>query len=375
MMEQRLPLRAPKIILAAGGTGGHMMPAEAVADKLVAEGYKVSLVTDKRGMAIGNVMVDLDKTVLDASSHMGGGFVGKIRSAISIAQSTLKVRRQFKKEIPSIVVGFGGYPSLPAVMAARSLGIPFVLHEQNAVLGRVNRTMSKDAELIALSVANTEKIPFGVKTQVTGNPVRTLIAKLANIAYAVPLGFGNIRIFVIGGSQGARILSDVVPEGLKHLHDEYRNRLDIIHQARPEDVERVRLAYEEAGITADVKPYFDDIGGILLRTQLVICRSGASTLAELTAMGRPAILVPLKIAADDHQMANARIVEEAGGGWIMAEEDFTPEALSKKLNKMFEDMGDLRNGSDGMREIAHLDAADKLANIVINICEGEGVSA
>ncbi len=375
MMEQRLPLRAPKIILAAGGTGGHMMPAEAVADKLVAEGYKVSLVTDKRGMAIGNVMVDLDKTVLDASSHMSGGFVGKIRSAISIAQSTLKVRRQFKKEIPSIVVGFGGYPSLPAVMAARSLGIPFVLHEQNAVLGRVNRTMSKDAELIALSVANTEKIPFGVKTQVTGNPVRTLIAKLANIAYAVPLGFGNIRIFVIGGSQGARILSDVVPEGLKHLHDEYRNRLDIIHQARPEDVERVRLAYEEAGITADVKPYFDDIGGILLRTQLVICRSGASTLAELTAMGRPAILVPLKIAADDHQMANARIVEEAGGGWIMAEEDFTPEALSKKLNKMFEDMGDLRNGSDGMREIAHLDAADKLANIVINICEGEGVSA
>ena len=375
MMEQRMPLRAPKIILAAGGTGGHMMPAEAVADKLTAEGYKVSLITDKRGMALGNIMTDLDKTILNASSHMGGGILGKVKSAISLALSTWQVRKQFKKDVPSIVVGFGGYPSLPAVMAARSLGVPFVLHEQNAVLGRVNRMMSKDAELIALSVENTERVPYGVKTKVTGNPVRKLIAKLANIAYAVPLGFGNIRIFVIGGSQGARILSDVVPSALTALPDEHRSRLDIVHQARPEDVDRVKDAYAAAGIAAEVKPYFDDVGGILLRTQLVICRSGASTLAELTAMGRPAILVPLKIAADDHQTANARIVEEAGGGWMMPEDDFTPEAVTSKLNKMFEDMGDLRNGSDGMRSIARLDAADRLADIVINICEGEGVSA
>lgn len=375
MMEHRMPLKAPKIILAAGGTGGHMMPAEAVADKLTAEGYKVSLITDKRGMALGNIMVDLDKTILNASSHMAGGFIGKIKSAISLASSTWTVRRQFKKDIPSVVVGFGGYPSLPAVMAARSLGIPFILHEQNAVLGRVNRMMSKDAELIALSVENTDRIPSGVKTTVTGNPVRKLISKLANIAYSVPLGFGNIRIFIIGGSQGARILSDTVPEALADLGEDYRSRLDIIHQARPEDVARVKAAYLEAGIQAEVSPYFEDVGGILLRTQLVICRSGASTLAELTAMGRPAILVPLKIAADDHQTANARIVAEAGGGWLMPEEEFTPKALTMKLNKMFEDMGDLRDGSDGMRSIARLDAADRLADIVINICEGEGVSA
>ncbi|UTW58019.1 undecaprenyldiphospho-muramoylpentapeptide beta-N-acetylglucosaminyltransferase [Kordiimonas sp. SCSIO 12603] len=375
MMEQRMPLRAPKIILAAGGTGGHMMPAEAVADKLTEEGYKVSLITDKRGIALGNIMADLDKTILSASSHMGGGFLGKIKSAISLASSTLKVRKQFKKDIPSIVVGFGGYPSLPAVMAARSLGIPFVLHEQNAVLGRVNRMMSKDAELIALSVENTERVPYGVKTMVTGNPVRRLIAKLANIAYSVPFGLGAIRIFVIGGSQGARILSDVIPSALTALPEEHKSRLDIVHQARPEDVDRVKIAYAEANIAAEVKPYFDDVGGILLRTQLVICRSGASTLSELTAMGRPAILVPLKIAADDHQTANARIVEEAGGGWMMPEEEFTPEAVTEKLNRMFEDMGDLRNGSDGMRSIARLDAADRLADIVVNICEGEGVSA
>ncbi|WP_262694889.1 undecaprenyldiphospho-muramoylpentapeptide beta-N-acetylglucosaminyltransferase [Kordiimonas aquimaris] len=364
---------APYIILASGGTGGHMMPAEAVADKLVAAGYEVTLVTDKRGGAIGNVFRTIDRKVLNASSHMSGGLVGKVASLFSIFFSTIAVRKMFKLRKPTVVVGFGGYPSLPAVLAARLMKIPYVLHEQNAVLGRVNRKMAKRAELVALSVEKTELVPDDVNTIVTGNPVRTLIANLANIAYAVPMGFGDIRLLILGGSQGARIMSDVVPEALAGLSDDYRERLDVMHQARPEDVKRVTSAYKNAGIRAVIEPYFDDVGGILLKAQLVIARSGASTLAELTAMGRPAILVPLAIAADNHQAANAAIIEEAGAGWLIEESDFTAEALTKLLDKMFEDMGDMRDASDGMRTLARLDAAQMLASEIIAIGDKDSI--
>ncbi len=361
--------RAPYIILACGGTGGHMMPAEAVADKLLAVGYKVTLVTDRRGEAIGNVFQNMDRFVLNASSHMGGGFLSKAKSAISIVFSTLKVRRMFGKRRPTVVVGFGGYPSLPAVFAARMMKIPYVLHEQNAVLGRVNRLMASGCVLLALSVDNTERVPAGVKTVVSGNPVRTLIANLANIAYSVPLGGGDVHMLILGGSQGARILSDVVPAALDKLGDQYRDRLNITHQARSEDVDRVKQAYGVAQIRAAVKPYFDDVAGLLLKTQLVISRAGASTLAELTAMGRPAILVPLAIAADDHQTANAARVEQVGGGWVVAEQDFTVDRLADLLDRLFDDMGDMRNASDQMRTLARLDAADTLATIIIDIGE------
>lgn len=366
-----MTLTAPNIILAAGGTGGHMMPAEAVADVLREEGYQVSLITDKRGDSISNVMNDIDKTVLSASSHMSGGLLGKVKAVFSILSSTLQVRKQFSKNQPTVVVGFGGYPSLPAVLAARSLKIPYILHEQNAVLGRVNRLMAKKAYRVALSLDHTERVPEGAQTIVTGNPVRKLISKLANIAYAVPLGLGDIRLFVLGGSQGARILSDVIPQAIAEQDEEIKERLDVLHQARPEDVERVRKTYDEAGIKADVKSYFEDVGAILLRTQLVIARSGASTIAELTAMGRPAILVPLAIAADDHQSANARHVVDAGGGWMYPENEFSVDALREHLHKVLLNLGELRDASDGMRTIARLTAAEDLAAIIIDKCDGE----
>jgi len=367
--------QAPYIVLAAGGTGGHMMPAEAVAEILVSEGCEVTLVTDTRGNKITNAMADIDRTVLGATSHMGGGFLGKLKSLVSILLSVFQVRKLFKKHRPSVVVGFGGYPSLPAVLAARSMGIQYVLHEQNAVLGRVNRFAAKKAAFVALSVDETQRVAEGITTIVTGNPVRQLIAKMGNIAYAVPMGWGDIRVFVLGGSQGARILSDVVPAAIAALSQDCKERLDMVHQARLEDVERVRGLYQQAGVKADVKPYFDDVSAVLLRTQLVISRSGASTLSELTAMGRPAILVPLAIAADDHQLANARIVEKAGGGIVMLEDEFTAEALTSKLKKLFGDTGDLRNWSDGMRTLARLDAAQNLAHAVIQLCNNEGTSA
>jgi len=368
-------ITAPYIILAAGGTGGHMMPAEAVADALLTEGYEVSLVTDTRGQTIGNVMTDVHRIVLGASSHMSGGLIGKAKALFSILTSTFQVRKAFRKKQPTVVVGFGGYPSLPAILAARSLGIPYILHEQNAVLGRVNRFMAKNAELVALSVETTDRVPEGTKIYVTGNPVRHLIAKLANIAYAVPMGFGDMRIFILGGSQGARILSDVVPVAAALLSKEIRDRLDIVHQARPEDIERVKAVYDAAEIKTHVEPYFNDVGAILLRTQLVISRSGASTLSELSAMGRPAIMVPLAIAADNHQTANAKIVAEAGGGIMIAEQDFTPEALAEKLESLLNSMGALRDWSDGMRTIARLDAAENLSRKIIELCDGEGIRA
>lgn len=365
-------MAAPYIVFAAGGTGGHMMPADAVASKLLADGYDLTLVTDKRGDAIGNAFEDVDRFVLGASSHMGGGLVRKLMSLFSIAASTFEVWSHFRKKRPTAVVGFGGYPSLPAVVAARLMGIPYILHEQNAILGRVNRWMAKGARVLALSVENTARIPTGAKTIVTGNPVRALIANLANIAYAVPLGGGDIRLFVIGGSQGARILSDVVPTAIAGLSEGCRSQLEVTHQARPEDVTRVREAYEAADVRAKVKPYFDDVAGILIKTQLVISRAGASTLAELTAMGRPAILVPLAIAADDHQKANASIVADREGGWMIEENAFNPDSLREFLEKLFDDMGKLRDASDQMRELARLDAAEKLAEIVIETGDKHG---
>ena len=365
----------PYIILAAGGTGGHMMPAEAVADALVSAGCEVSLVTDKRGQSITNVMVDIDRVVLGASSHMQGGIIGKIKALFSIALSTLQVRKAFRERRPSVVMGFGGYPSLPAVIAARSLRIPYMLHEQNAVLGRVNRFMARGAKIVALSVEPTERVPGGTNTILTGNPVRSAIRKYAKTAYAVPMGFGDIRVFILGGSQGARILSDVVPAALASLADDVKGRLDIVHQARPEDVGRVSAAYKAANIRAHVEPYFSDVGAILLRTQLVICRSGASTLAELTAMGRPAIMVPLAIAADDHQTANAEIIAAAGGGLVIKEKDFSVETLADKLGLLFEKMSELRDWSDNMRTLAQLDAAQNLCKLIIEQCGSERASA
>lgn len=363
--------KAPYFVMASGGTGGHMMPAEAVADQLLAKGYEVTLVTDKRGQSIGNVFQDIDSLVLGTSSHMTGGVLGVIKSFFSIISSTREVRAFFKSRRPSAIVGFGGYPSLPTMLAARSMGIPYILHEQNAVLGRVNRLMANGAHTLALSVDKTERVSTKTKTVVVGNPVRSLISKVANIAYAVPLGDGPIRLLVLGGSQGARILSDVVPNALKSLDPDYVSRLDVMHQARPEDIERVTEAYEKAKIKVDVQPYFDDVARILLTAQLIICRAGASTLAELTAMGRPAVLVPLSIAADKHQLANARLIEAAGGAWVIEEPDFTPRALSDLLLTLFDDMGNLRDASDGMRSMARLDAAEKLAELLIELGDPE----
>ena len=365
----------PYIAVAAGGTGGHMMPADAMSHALRETGADVTLITDKRGAAYPGIMEDFDRHVLNIDSHMGGGIWSKMKAFISLGFATLNVRRLFKAKRPDCVVGFGGYPSLPALLAARALRIPYVLHEQNAVLGKVNRWMGKGAAGIALSLPATKRVPTDAATAVTGNPVRRIIEKIANIAYSVPMGAGDIRIFILGGSQGARILSNVVPAALAQMDDSIRERLIVSHQARREDRDRVHEIYQQAGIRAEVQPYYEDVAAILLRTQLVISRAGASTLAELTAMGRPAILVPLAIAADDHQRINASVLQGAGGAWVMQEADFTPDSLAALLDDLFADMGDMRKASDNMRACAALGAADHLAELVLGVTAGQAGGA
>ena len=364
------PTNTPLIVIAAGGTGGHMMPASALSDMLKDRGYRVMLITDRRGDGIAAGMADIPRHVTSAESHMTGGVLGKIKSFFSIFKATLEVRKIFLNDKPAAVIGFGGYPSMPGILAARWVGVPFALHEQNAVLGRVNRAMAPKSTFVALSYKNTSMIPDGTTTKVTGNPVRKVISKLANVAYSVPFGFGDIRILVLGGSQGARILSDIVPAAITQLDADLAQRLVISHQARPEDVGRVKRAYETAEIRAEVAPFFNDVASILVRTQLVIARSGASTLAECATMARPAILVPLKIAADDHQTKNAELHQEVGGAWIFKEADFTPPALKDFLGTLFdEDLSKLRSASEGIRQLTMEDSAETLAEALIDLVE------
>ncbi|WCL55451.1 undecaprenyldiphospho-muramoylpentapeptide beta-N-acetylglucosaminyltransferase [Gimibacter soli] len=353
------------ILLAAGGTGGHMVPAEALAAELTARGHRVSLVTDARGDAFKTIMAGIDRFVLQATSHMQGGIVGKLKAGISLVGSFFAVRRHFRAVQPDVIVGFGGYPSMPAVMGAKSLGLPYILHEQNAVLGRVNRWTAKGAAVVALTTAATERVPTGARTAVTGNPVRPAVREAAKTAYAVPEEGGPVRLFILGGSQGAHILSKTVPGALAMLDDATRSRLQVQHQARPADGPMVTALYATAGITAKVEAYFENVPEILASTHLVISRAGASTLAELTAVGRPAILVPLAIAADDHQRANAAPLVAAGGAIAVAEKDFTPDHLAAMVRDLLKEPARLSAMAASMKSAAQGDAGKALADLVL----------
>jgi UDP-N-acetylglucosamine--N-acetylmuramyl-(pentapeptide) pyrophosphoryl-undecaprenol N-acetylglucosamine transferase len=310
-------------------------------------------------------MVDIDRMVLRATSHMRGGVIGKIGSVFSIISSFFAARKYLKKVGATKVVGFGGYPSMPVILAARSKGIPFILHEQNAVLGRVNRWMAEKADLIALSAAETSMIPEGVETVHVGNPVRSSVRAVANSPYQGPEAASVIRLFILGGSQGAHILSREIPGAITGLPDHIRMRLIVTHQARPEDIDTVKRQYGEAGISATVQSYFDDVASILEDTHLVISRSGASTLAELTATGTPAILVPLAIAADDHQSANARPLAEKGAATVIPENEFQSAAIGEHLLRLLDNETVLQDMALAMKSFATLDAGDKLADLVL----------
>jgi UDP-N-acetylglucosamine--N-acetylmuramyl-(pentapeptide) pyrophosphoryl-undecaprenol N-acetylglucosamine transferase len=355
----------PSIVIAAGGTGGHFFPAEALAAELMARGRRVVLLTDARSGGLKSpVFARAETHVLPGAGLAGRGLLRGTKAIFSLAGGVLRARARLARLNPGVVVGFGGYPCVPPVLATRLLRRrpAVLLQEQNAVLGRANRFLSRYADRLALGFVATTRLPAGVRTEVTGNPVRPAITALADARYDTPTD--TIRLLVLGGSLGARIFSDVVPTALTALPDALRSRLSVTQQCRQEDLERVRTAYAAAGIAAELAPFFGDVADRLLAAHLVIARAGASTVAELAVAGRPAILVPLPGAIDDHQTGNARALAEAGGAWTMPQPTFTSEALTAKLTELLNDPNALTAAAAGARTQARPNAAALLADLV-----------
>jgi UDP-N-acetylglucosamine--N-acetylmuramyl-(pentapeptide) pyrophosphoryl-undecaprenol N-acetylglucosamine transferase len=364
--SQHTPAGASRhFVLAAGGTGGHLIPAFALAAELHARGHHVALVTDERGAAIPGKPDYLTAHVLPAGRFGKNplGWIGGLRAVLAGRSMALRLFETFQ---PTAVVGFGGYPALPALLAATAAGIPSVIHEQNAVLGRVNRLLAGRVDAIATSYSAVDRLSpkYKGKVHLTGNPVRAAVLALRDQDFPAFTEESLLRILVTGGSQGARVLSEVVPDGLAMLPPALRQRLQVTQQCRPEDLEAVRARYAAHDIPAELGTYFEDMHERLAGAHLFIGRSGASTIAELTAVGRPAILVPLPIATDDHQAANTREMVRAGGARMIRQEAFQPKELAKQIQAMAMNPASLANAAHCAFNCGRPDAARDLADLV-----------
>ncbi len=352
-------------VLAAGGTGGHMVPAAALATELTRRGHHVALVSDARGVRFPGLFDGIQTHVLPAG-RFAGGPLGYAKALREMWRGRAMARQLYRDARPAAVIGFGGYPAMPALLAAFAAGIPTAVHEQNAVLGRVNRLVARRVDAIATSYDRTERLPdkLAGKTHLVGNPVREAVLALRTRPYPLLEEDGIFRVLVTGGSQGASILSKVVPAGLAMLPPAFRRRLQVTHQARIEDIDAARALYAEHQIAADLATYLPDMPEQLAWAHVVIGRAGASTIAELTAAGRPAILVPLATATDDHQTANAREMTAIGGARTIPQSRFTAVELAKQMQKLGLDPVALENAAGRARSIGRPDAVRDLADLV-----------
>lgn len=357
-------MSAPLIVLAAGGTGGHVFPAEALAGELLGRGHRAVLITDRRGRAYGGALGQLTTYRINAGGVAGRGVLGRLRGLLEVGVGFFQARSLLRRLRPALVIGFGGYAAVPTVAAAAQARLATAIHEQNAVLGRANRLLASRVDRIATSFREVRLLAAAGKTTLTGMPVRPAIAALRDAAYAAPGADGPLRLLVLGGSQGARVFSEVVPAALERLPADLRSRLDVCQQCRPEDLEAVQAAYARLGIAATLASFFRDVPERLAAAHLVIARSGASTVAELTAAGRPAILVPYPFAIDDHQTANAQAIDEAGGAWLIPQPSFTAEALAARLEALFATPGTLSLAAARAFDAGRPDAAARLADMV-----------
>ncbi len=352
-------------VLAAGGTGGHLIPAFALAAELMARGHHVALITDERGAEIPGKPEALTAHVLPAGRITKSPLTW-VQGTRAIMEGRSMALRLFESFEPSAVVGFGGYPALPALLAATSAKIPSVIHEQNAVLGRVNRLLAGRVNAVATAYPEVERLAnkYHDKVHLVGNPVRSEVLTLRNRPFPPFTEDGLFRILVTGGSQGARVLSEVVPDGLAMLPPALRMRLQVTQQCRPEDLEAVRARYAGHDIPAELGTYFEDMASRLADAHLFIGRAGASTIAELTAVGRPAILVPLPIATDDHQAANTHEIVGAGGARAIRQDKFTAKELAKQIQVMAQHPQTLANAAHAAWNCGHPDAVRDLADLV-----------
>ena len=351
-------------VVAAGGTGGHMFPAEALSRELTQRGWKVILATDARGQSYASGFPAEERIALDAAT--GKGPIGLLKAGLSIMRGVGQARSAFDRLGVDVVVGFGGYPSAPALLAAITTRCPVVIHEQNSVLGRTNRYLAQSVQAIGTAFPTLHRAPVKVKDRLTliGNPVRPDIQALIERVYKAPTQTGPIHVLVTGGSQGARLLSETTPRALAALPDDIRARLKVQQQSRPENLESARQIYLEAGIAAEVAPFFRDMAARLSKAHLVIGRSGASTCSELAVASLPSILIPLKIATDDHQTLNAKALKDAGAALVIAEDDVTVAAMTELIQPLMTDPARLAAMSVAARSVALPQATRSLADLV-----------
>lgn len=352
-------------VLAAGGTGGHLIPAFALAEELHARGHHVALITDERGSNIPGKPDFLTAHVLPAG-RIGKNPLKWVNGVRAILEGRNMALRLFETFEPSAIVGFGGYPAFPALLAAKAVKLPSAVHEQNAVLGRVNRLLARGVDAIATSYPQVARLKakYADKVHLVGNPVREEVLALRDEDFPALTEEGLLRVLVTGGSQGATVLSQVVPDGLAMLPPALRSRLQVTQQCRAEDLDAVRERYANHDIPAELGTYFEDMHERLADTHLFIGRAGASTIAELTAVGRPAILVPLPIATDDHQAANTAEVVKAGGARMIRQDRFTPKELAKQIQALAQNPASLSNAAHGSWNCGRPKAAKDLADLV-----------
>jgi UDP-N-acetylglucosamine--N-acetylmuramyl-(pentapeptide) pyrophosphoryl-undecaprenol N-acetylglucosamine transferase len=356
------------VAVAAGGTGGHLFPAAALSHALAARGFEVHLVTDERAAPYGGDFPAYAVHKLAAATPSGGSLVLRVRAIVTIIRSTRAARRLFKQIRPRAVIGFGGYPTVPPVLAASRLGIPVLLHEGNAVVGRANRFLADRAEAIAKGFEVLGGLPGNMvaKTHLTGNPVRPMVIEAARATFP-DCSDGRLRVLVTGGSQGARIFSDIVPAAVELMPVAARQKLLVTQQARAEDEERVAETYRRLGVDAEIRPFFADLPDRIAQAHLVIARAGASTVSELAVIGRPAILVPLPGALDQDQAANAEQFAASGAAIVVAQSVFSPQWLATSLVEAQADMGGLARRAAAAKQTGIADAAERLADLVLGL--------
>lgn len=340
-----------------------MFPAQALAEEMLARGWRVTLSTDDRGARYaGGFPPEVTIRQVASATLARGGMVAKLIAPFRIALGIASAAVRFLTDRPSVVAGFGGYPSIPALSAAWVLRVPRMIHEQNGVLGRVNRLFAGRVDRVACGTWPTT-LPAGIAGIHTGNPVRGQVLDQSSVPYDIP-GLKGIRILVIGGSQGARILSDVVPHAIARLGGGLAERVQVAHQARPEDHDRVGNVYETAGIAAEVSPFFTDVAARIAAAHLVISRAGASSVADISTIGRPSILIPFAAATGDHQTANARGLVEADAAILVPETKLDPAALSEQIMMVLTSPGAAERMAGNARAQGKPDAARELAQIV-----------
>lgn len=361
------------VLLTAGGTGGHLFPAQSLASELIRRGWTVELATDERADKYGSAFPARKVHIIASETIRGRNPFLLAKTAVKLFLGTLQARKVIKALKPDVVAGFGGYPTFPPMYAARLTGTPSILHEANGVMGRANRLLAKGVTAIATSVP-IEDLPadFKAKLTETGNPVRDAVLAAAELPYSAPLAGGTFNLLVFGGSQGARFFSDLLPPALEKLPADVRARLRIVQQCRPEDMERVQAVYDSLGVQAECAPFFQDMPQRIAEAHLVICRSGASSVSELSVLGRPSILVPLPGAIDQDQAANAKVLEKAGGAWPIRQVDLYPERLAQEITRFMNAPEMLGEAAQKARSVARPDAVKRLADLVEKVAAKQG---